>query len=82
MKQLSYIIFLATILFSCNSKLPVDNVQVPQKLKDQNETNEHIGFLIPDEKYRNFFNKDIDAYTSYLEVNVNIKNHVICFTKN
>lgn len=28
--------------------------------EDENADNEYIGFLIPDEKYRNFFNKDLE----------------------
>lgn len=31
-----------------------------QQGNDENADNEYIGFLIPDEKYRNFFNKNLE----------------------
>ena len=38
--------------------------KIYEQENNENEDNEYIGFLIPDEKYRNFFNKDLEIIVS------------------
>lgn len=47
------------ILTRSNSNF-ISAENVYEQESTENQDNEHIGFLIPDEKYRHFFNKDLE----------------------